>query len=303
VVAVLTIQLRAGSPDGTSLALLALAVALVFGLLAPRQTARTIERVTNFKLGGMLEIGFNAAVQAEMVKVPAYEEDGAAEERDSQGYPEIVKELKRRLRFVHAITDYGKAIGREDSYRELVHALAADHLLDHDQAQFALDLVSERDLGLSALPTAALEEFLDAAWSFAARFAFVVWDRYVRDELWERGWVVADFRQSPGHRRDFLACWNGRWILMSARVGGEKRPYRYVETRNRLERSEFQVAVAGRCIVLPGRDRQGTVVGKKGTGTDSPVKVLEWQGSLREHPERALVGNPCNQDALRPGEC
>jgi hypothetical protein len=38
VVAVIVIQLSPGSPDGTTLALVLLAIALTFGALAPRQT-------------------------------------------------------------------------------------------------------------------------------------------------------------------------------------------------------------------------------------------------------------------------
>jgi hypothetical protein len=307
VVGVIAIQLSPGSPNGTTLALLFFAIALIFGMLAPRQTGFLVERVTNFKVAGLVEIGLGSVARAESVKPPGVEgkdEERPVERTKSEGIAEVVEKLRKNLQFIHAITDLRHEIEDEDAYCEIAHTLAATHLLDKDEAQFVLDLISERDLGVSALPPAQRDEFLDAAWSFAFRFRFMVWDRYVREELTSRGWIISDFRQSLGHRRDFLGCWEGDWVLMAARVGGKKNPHPYPVTRDRLSKTTFKAPLKGRCIVIPGVDRQATVVGKSGSGVDSNVKVLELQGSLREQPRLAFEADPCNQDAQRrAGDC
>ena len=124
-----------------------------------------------------------------------------------------------------------------------------------------------------------------------------MWDRYLREDLMKRGWMVSDFPQSPGHRREFLASWNGERALMAARVGEVGEPWEYPVTRDRLAKRKMDPPVAGRCIVIPGPDREATVVDKKdGSGRGSSVKVLKLK-SLRENPERAFLRNRWNDDA------
>lgn len=309
VLAVGVIQLSEGDPNTTTLILLALAIALLFGLLAPKQTTNFLQRMKILKVAGVFEVGLEEVVRAEVVRPPGEEGDGIIAAREGQGYTEIVARLEKRMQLVRRFTDLQDRVEDRTSYREIVHCLAADHLLDEEEAQFVRDLLAEREWGLAQLPAEAQEEFLDAAWSYATRFHFVLWDRWVRKELTERGWVIADFRQSQGHRRDFLACWRGEWALMTARVGGRTTPARYPTSRRRLVRTKFKVPVNGRCIVIPGpgpegkrKARFGTVISKEGNGRPSSVKVLELQGSLREHPERAFHRNRWNDDAEQPSQ-
>lgn len=299
VVALTVVQLDQGPPDSTTLALVGVGVPLLFGLLAPAETGDFLRRITSFKVAGVVEVGMETVVRAESVRPPGDEGDGIVAAREGQDYKAIVVELRKRIRFVHAITDLKDEIEREDAYELIVHTLAAERLLDEDKTRFALDLLSGRDWGLSELPRRAREEFLDAAWSFATRFHFGVWDRYVRSELTKQGWVIADYPQEPGHRKDFLACWQGRWALMTARVGGSSKPWRYPASRRRLAKTKQKTKIEGWCIVIPGGDRSATVISKKGTGGRSKVKVLKLQGSLRENPERAFRDSDWNQDALR----
>lgn len=303
VVALLVTQLDHGPPDSTTLVLLALALALLFGFLAPRESGALLRRMTNFKVAGVVEVGLETVVRAEVVRPPGDEGDGVVAVRDGEDLEAIVRRLKMRLRFIYDVADLRDRVERKTSYQEIVHVLAADRLVDHEEAQFLLDLLSDRDLGLAELPLKAQDEFLDAAWSFATRFHFMIWDRFVRVELADRGWLIVDFRQARGHRRDFLACWNGEWAVMSARVGGRSKAWRYPVTSERLAKTAPGMPIAGRCIVIPAppkkKPRLATVVPKKGEPRPD-VKVLELQGSLREHPERAFERNGWNQDALRP---
>lgn len=299
VVALIVVQLDQSSPDSTTLALVGVGIPLLFGLLAPGETGELLRRMTSFKVAGVVEVGMDTVVRAELAKPPGDEGDGIVALRNGQDYKAIVGELQKRIQFVHAITDLKEEIEREDAHELIVHTLAAERLLDTEKTRFALDLLSGRDWGLPEVPRRAREEFLDAAWSFATRFHFGIWDRYVRSELTKRGWVIADFPQEPGHRKDFLACWDGRWALMTARVGGHSKPWRYPTSRQRLAKTKKKTKIEGWCIVIPGGDRTATVVSKKGTGTDSRVKILKLQGSLRENPGRAFRDNDWNQDALR----
>lgn len=308
VIAVIVIQLDEGSPDTTTVVLVCLAIGLVFGLLAPRQAAVVAARATRVKVG-LIEIGLTAVATAEQVRPPGDEGDGIVVQRDGQGYPEVVEKLKEKLRFVHSITSVREEIEDERSYYDIAYQLRTWHLLDDSEAQFVLDLLAKRDLGLSAVSASAREEFLDASWTFAARFGNVTWDRFVRRELWNSGWTIADFRQSRGHRRDFLAFWQGHWVVMAARVGEVSYPYCYKSTRKRLAKlseAKLNVAIEGRCVVIPGTpgDRQATVVEEKDRDVDPNVKVLKLQHSLLQDPGRALESNSCNQDAQRrAGNC
>jgi hypothetical protein len=113
----------------------------------------------------------------------------------------------------------------------------------------------------------------------------------------ERGWMVSDFAQSPGHRRDFLASRGGGRVLMAARVGEANKPWAYPVTRKRLAKKEMRPSLAGRCIVIPNLDREATVIDEKdSSGCGSSVKVLRLE-SLRENPERAYLRNRWNDDA------
>lgn len=306
VLAVIVVQLVQGPPNATTLVLVALALILLFGAVAPEGTGAMVDRMTNFRLAGVVEVGLETVVTATDVKPPDGEEDGLTVERHGQNLEAVVEKLKEKMKFIHVVLHLHEAV-RKDEFGAITHTLAARRLLDEQEARFVLDLVSDRDLGVKDLPYHARKDFLDATWTFASRFHFVVWDRYVRQELKQSGWFIADFEQDPGHRPDFLGCWNGRWALFTARVGGSTNPERYPTSRRRLERTDRTTSVEGRCIVIPycertkgGKkveERLATVIGSKENLTSSTVKVLRLQGSLREHPERIFDAR-WNEDEL-----
>lgn len=296
---VVTIQLIAkdGVADLTTLALSVLASILVFALLAPRQTGRAITRITSFKVAGV-ELGLQTVTSAERVEPPGVEGDGFVVNREDRGYGEIVEEIRRKLRFVWNITGLRNEVADNRAYHEIAWRLRAEGLLDDAELNVIMDLISERDYALSGLPSEAQDDFLDAAWAFATRFGSMVWDRYVRRELKRTGWLVLDFAQAPGHRPDFLAHWNGKWVLVAPRVGGSKKVSHFPSTRKRLVRYVFSLPIAGRCIAIPPQ-RKATVLNKTGAGRDDPVKVLELQTSLLGFPIRAFDTSPCNDDVAR----
>jgi len=304
VLAVIVVQLVQGPPNATTLVLLGLALILLFGAAAPEGTSAMVDRMTNFRLAGVVEVGLKTVVTAESVMPPGGEDDGLTVERHGQNLERVVEKLKEKMKFVHVVLHLHDRVGKEE-YGAITHALAARHLLDEQEAHFVLDLVSGRDLGVKELPYHARKDFLDATWTFASRFHFVVWDRYVRQELKEAGWFIADFQQRQGHRADFLGCRDGRWAMLTARVGGGKDPARYPTSRKRLERTDRTIPVEGRCIVIPqcpkkgkaAEERRATVVGSKENLTSSEVKVLRLQGSLRENPDR-VFDPEWNEDEL-----
>jgi len=304
VLAVIVVKLAQDPPDAGTLALLILALMLLFGAVAPEATGAMVDRMTNFRLAGVVEVGLQTVVRAENVMPPGGEDDGLTVERHGQNLERVVGKLEEKMRFVRTILHLGEEVEREE-LGALAHILAARGLLDEPEAHFVIDLVHGRDLGVKELPYHARKEFLDATWTFASRFHFVVWDRYVRQELEKTGWFIADFKQARGHRADFLGCRRGRWALMTARVGGAHKPARYPTSRKRLEKADRTIPVEGRCIVIPHcppdkDERLATVVGKEEELTSSPVKVLRLQGSLREHPERIFEDGWNEDEQLGP---
>jgi hypothetical protein len=295
----LVVQLVQGPPDSTTLILVAFAALLLFIWLAPGETSRFFQRMSNLKVAGVLEIGMQTVARAEELKPPPVGDEPRPPDREGRGLTEIVAEVKRRLRFVHAIVHMHTDPRPQRSEWQIALWLSVEGLLNENESRFVLDLLSNRELGVDALPDREREELLDAAWTFAARFGFTVWDRHVRQELQKAGWVVADFPQPLDHQADFLAHRDGKWAAIATKVG-EKGGYRYGTTRRRLEGTDANVELDGWLIVFPGGDRKASVVSKeKGSGGDSKVKVLELK-HLLEKPERAFAGNDWNDDSERP---
>lgn len=294
----LVVQLVQGPPDSTTLILAAFASLLLFIWLAPGETSRFFRRMSNLKVAGVLEIGMQTVARAEVLKPPPVGNEQRPPDRDGRGLKEIVAEVKSKLRFVHEIVHMHADPKPQRSEWQIALWLSVEGLLKDNESQFVLDLISQRQLGVDALPEREREELLDAAWTFAARFHFTVWDRYVRRELRKAGCLIADFPQAKDHQADFLAHRNGKWALVATKVG-ERGGYRYRTTRKRLEETNPGVEIDGWCIVFPGGDRKASVVSKDGSsGQDSKVKVLTLK-HLLENPERACPGNLWNDDSER----
>jgi hypothetical protein len=282
-----------------TLILIVLAALLLFLLVAPGSMRDLFQRMANLKVAGVLEVGLQTVARAEILQPPAIGDEQDPPERNGEKLRDIVKKVESKLRFLHVIIHMHADPRPIRSERQIARWLEMEDLLTADEAQFALDLISKRELGIEALAEQEREELLDAAWAFAVRFSFTVWDRYVRRQLQNDGWVVADFPQTRDHQPDFLAHRDGRWAVMATKVG-EKGGYSYVTTRNRLENMRQKVSLAGWCIVFPGGDRKATVISEDGaSGRDSKVKVLDLEHLLGT-PDRAFADNSWNDDYQQP---
>jgi len=282
-----------------TLVLIVIAALMLFLLVAPGSMRDLFQRMANLKVAGVLEVGLQTVARAEILQPPAIGDEQDPPERNGERLRDIVKKVESKLRFLHVIIHMHQDPRPIRSERQIGRWLEMEDLLTADEAQFALDLISKRELGIQALAEQEREELLDAAWAFAVRFSFTVWDRYVRRQLQNDGWVVADFPQSRDHQPDFLAYRDGRWAVMATKVG-EKGGYSYVTTRNRLENMRQKVGLDGRCIVFPGGDRKATVISMDGTsGSGSRVKVLDLE-HLLENPDRAFADSAWNDDSEQP---
>jgi hypothetical protein len=294
-VALIVLQLVQGPPDSTTLVLAAFAAVLLFALFAPAETNRFFQRMTNLKVAGVLEIGMQTVARAEILRPPPVEDEKVETIGEGKDLAEVVDEIEDKLRFVHAIVYMHDPSPPRRSEWQIALWLGAEGIFGDTEVQFVLDLLSKRELGVEALPERERAELLDAAWTFAVRFRFRAWDRFVRLQLQRDGWVIADFSQDKDHQADFLAYRDGKWALVATKVG-EIGGYPYATTRERLEETKSDVTLSGWCVVFPGGDRDATVVSKKdGSGKGSKVKVLDLV-HLLEKPERAFEGNPWNDD-------
>ena len=282
VLALIAIQLAdAADVDATTLALAALAVVLLFGIFAPHQTGRVLERITSFKFAG-IEVGLKELSRAERVSQPPVEEDGHQTTRPAnKGLDSIRDKLRGRLRFVRLILELDDEV-EEDDYRGIAGNLRERGLLSQDEERFTLDLLDETAFDSANQPRYAEKRFLDAAWAFAVRFGPMTWDREVRRRLSDKGWLIADFKQARGHRPFFLGHRKGKWALMSARVAGEKKkPFKYIKTGRRLKEIQRD-EIDARWIVIP-KIRSAYVVKNYRWSEEEPenVKVLRLPTILR----------------------
>jgi hypothetical protein len=216
-IALIVVQLEGekAAPDSTTLGLFVIATALGFVLLVPAATVKGLQRVTRFKVGSV-ELGLAEIKRAERVR-PPQEGDGVRPEPrpKGKGYEDCAERLRNRLNGVRRMVGLN---AKKEDYTAIAEELRLTGLLTRDEETFVLDL-QEHD-PLSADWSSATEaKFLDDTWAFATRFRALVWDRYVRKQLSDGGWFIADFPQKPGHRPDFLAYRDQHWALVAARVG------------------------------------------------------------------------------------
>ena len=254
-IALIVVQLDSekGTPDSTTLGLFLIATALGFILLAPAATVRGLQRVTRFKVGSV-ELGLAEIKRAERV-LPPQEGDGVRPEPRprSKGYEDCTNRLKKRLNKVRAMLGLE---ARKNDYAAIAEELRVTGLLTRDEETFVLDL-QEHDPLSADWSSATEEKFLDDTWAFATRFRSLVWDRYVRKQLKDSGWFIADFPQEPGHRPDFLAYRDDRWALIAPRVGSllKSKPDSLDIAAKRLWRFKSGPAISLRSIVVPDKAR------------------------------------------------
>ena len=218
-------------PDATTLVLIAIGLALIFGLLYPRGSEQLIKRLSILRFGA-LEVGFLHQVERATVvnRFPDNEEFGVKEIPPRKRTGSISGDLREPK---DLLTDRLEWLGREltdllnqEGLRadaatpaDLVQAFCRQELLDCEQARFALDLLAPDGSDLYSLPRALAEEYIDRAWAFANRLRPAAFDRAVRRDFRKAEWFLADFKQeSPHHRPDFLATREGRWLLVAPRI-------------------------------------------------------------------------------------
>jgi hypothetical protein len=269
-----------GVADSTTLVLLALVMALLFAVLAPYHTTGALRRVTNFKFGGV-ELGLGELKLAERLRPPPRENDGLGMRArpKAKSYPEIVERLKERLSETHSMLELDRkpdSYLEPDAYLAIADKLREMRVLTQDEEAFVLDLIDD-DPTTADWSSAAEEGFLDSAWSFAARFRAMVWDRHVRRQLQAKGWFVAQFDQAIGHRPDFLIYRDGQWAVVAARPGSkdETRPENFRRAAERLatcdETIPITVPLGARCLILPSKLR----------GKLTPVTQPKASGQVR----------------------
>lgn len=237
------------TPDSTTLGLFVLAAALGFAALAPRRTIKGLQRVTRFKVGGV-ELGLAEIKRAERVKPPQEDDGVRAEARPaSKGYEACVDRLRSRLNRMRAMLHLKAS---ENDYVGIAEELRVRGLLSRDEETFVVNL-QRNDPVSDEWSTAVEEEFLDDTWAFATRFRALVWDRHVRKQLREKGWFIADYEQKRGHRPDFLACGQGRWTLIAARVGSlsSRKPDKMDTPAKRLWRQQKGPEISTRAVIVP----------------------------------------------------
>ncbi len=291
VAALIVVQLvnNGGKANTTTLGLFAVGLVLLFVVAAPRHASQALARITKLKLGA-LEFGLKEIKRAARVRPVPGEWDGVLAPREPEfGYHEIVEELQGRLRFVRLILEFGGKVREEDGYRGAAAWLREHGLLNQVEEAFILDLIEGTGVDVAEWDVATREDFLDSAYSFSTRFGPRIWDRWVRRRLREDGWFIAEYEQKSGHRPDFLAYLKGqgRWALMTARVGGTSPDYEE-SAAGRLRKFSANQLINSRVIILPDI-REGKAPDQHVWRDDRPdgVRVLKL-GPLSASPELAF---------------
>lgn len=286
-ITLIVVQLNSGthSPDSTTLGLFLLASAFGFAVFTPKSTARAVARVTRVHIG-TVELALSAIKQVERLRPPV-ESDGVRPERPTGGgYEDCVTFLQKRLRQIAemlsiAVTDSGLVGVTEE--------LRLRRLLDRDEETFMLGLLRDHDPVSEDWSSTTEAEFLDGAWAFISRLRALVADRRLRQQLASDGWFLVDFAQPDGHRRDFLAYWEGHWILLASRVGSSREsesPEILDDVASRLSKMTSGPRIDRRLIVLPdGRRAQFSTASFEGPAVhlvhSSDICGSGWRRELK----------------------
>lgn len=289
------ISQEGSKPDSMTLILLALAVFLFAALFFPRTVVAAVNRINNLDiLGVKIELQVEKA-RSVVDRLPTSDDEVQVPPRPQaptvRGEVALVAaEQKRKLRF------FRDAVLNDDP--SLEESFVAAHveylqLFEENEAEICRRILSP-DLGhdLSRWDGSDRTAFLDDAWSFAWRFATRMFDRYVRRELGEAGWFVADFEQSRKHRADFLVRKNGHWGLVAARVAAPRKTAE--NTAERLSTAVCPVDVRRLVIVPdyvdhlwselktgPKELAAGTVLAVRLQQLIDEPSILTWQDAVR----------------------
>jgi hypothetical protein len=236
VCALIVLQLKEddSAVDGTTLGLVAIALALLVPIAAPRASKRWIGNVSNLKVGGveiaLREVQLATRIDLRLgevddgVPVTSLPKTGKASERTLH----LRRRVLERLRLCR---DRFLSLPKETAEELVAAHLRVEGLLTADEAEMIRLVIGDLPDEIDRWPSQASAEFLELSWEFTSRLGSTVFDRLARRRLKSAGWVLADFHQDRGHRPDFLAYRRGAWHLMTARIPGNPE-----KTRKRLQK-------------------------------------------------------------------
>lgn len=249
-------------PNGTTLVLLLTAVLLSLGFLYPLEVGKLTTRLTSVKLGGVLELALREVERSVAVeRLPETEEYGSTPIPPLKRTGTTQGDLDEvRACLVDRLTWLARELELDAGHAaDVVQQLRTREFLDAQQASFAMDLVTAGRADIASLPGGVQEQYIDRAWRFANALRPTVFDRAVRDDLRHHGWFIADFKQIiPGHRPDFLASADGRWVLVAARIALDcdsavnEKSGQIAKTKRRWRlEGGAPISLAARVIVIP----------------------------------------------------
>lgn len=158
-------------PDGTTLALLVLALVVAGAALYPDRMEDLIGRVSQVKVGSV-ELGLREVERSTVVeRFPEAEEYGTApvpplkRTSSTEGDLNQVRNcLVQRLTWLAAELDIP-----DTDPATVVQNLRTEVLLEEDQAAFAMDLLTPAYGKVSSLPEPLREQYVERGWRFANR--------------------------------------------------------------------------------------------------------------------------------------
>jgi hypothetical protein len=235
VCALIVVQLKESDSavDGTTLGLVAIALALLVPIAAPRASKRWIGNISNLKVGGV-EIALREVELATRIDLRLGEvDDGVAVTplpKTGKASERTLLLRRRVLERLRLCRDRFLSLPKETEEELVAAHLRVEGLLTADEAEMIRLVLGDLPDEIDRWPVEASAEFLELSWEFVSRLGSTVFDRLARRELKGKGWALADFEQDRGHRPDFLAYRKGVWHLMTVRI-----PSNPEKTRKRLQ--------------------------------------------------------------------
>lgn len=238
-------------PDATTLALLVLGSTSLTALAHPLPFVALVGRIRSLDV-----LGIKVELEVERVReivedFPALEDGVRVGERPRADTPaeevdEIADTLRARLRFVRdaVLADPGTL-----PEEVVVARLEYERVLTPKEAQLCRRVLDELREVVDDWDERERGKLLDDLWRFSTRFATEMFDRWARLSLRRASWLVADFVQPPGRRKDFLAARDRTWLQVAARVAAP--PSAFETAIARFADREPVIQEARRVLVVP----------------------------------------------------
>lgn len=239
--------------DSTSLALMLVALLLIYAAVAPSSARELLDRINLLKLPGGIEVQMQATARAERVltRMPEAADAVTVRPRKRGGgagaeYDRVRAKLEERLQ--KSGRYFG--LGVKAPVGKVVKKIESKDLLSEDELHLIRDLLGDLEDEVGRMPVKVREEYLDSGWKFAKRFRTLVFERLLRKELARNNWVLIDFDQSRHHRPDFFAFKGDVALLIAARVVPEST----LPTRERLHKLQPPFGATA-IVVVPDTEK------------------------------------------------